>query len=139
MTDTIPYTHWAYFHDMDLAVRCADELFVWGFLCGVDENKPPTPEEDAEFRADLLRQAENHDHEPTRQALLRMANDTEPAPQYEYGWLLRAAHECELGDCHDKVRAIVERHGGFYDYGESGWLDMHTGEPIRQADPPPSR
>lgn len=135
--DTIPYTHWMYFRDKDAADRCAAELAGMDFLCGIDENKPMTPEEDAEFRADMLRQAENHHDVGTRQALMEMAHNTEPSPREAYGWLLRAAHECALGDCHSKTGAIVARHGGFYDGGESGWLDPHTGEPVRAADPAP--
>lgn len=37
-------------------------------------------------------------------------------------WLLRAAREVEVGDMierHERVEAIVTRHGGFYDGGES--------------------
>jgi len=32
------------------------------------------------------------------------------------------------------VETIVERHGGLYDGGETGWLDSRTGGPVRQAD-----
>ena len=38
---------------------------------------------------------------------------------------------------HERLEAIVTRHGGFYDGGESGLFDPRTGEPVRQADPPP--
>jgi hypothetical protein len=42
-----------------------------------------------------------------------------------------------MAEPHEMVEAIVVRHGGFYDGGEPGWLDAHTGEPLRQSDPPP--
>lgn len=45
-------------------------------------------------------------------------------------WLLRAARTMaidELVERHEEVEAVVERHGGFYDGGESGWFDPRTG------------
>lgn len=45
-------------------------------------------------------------------------------------WLLRAARNVSLdwpGGWHDEIAEVVERHGGQYDFGESGWLDMTTG------------
>jgi hypothetical protein len=54
--------------------------------------------------------------------------------------LLIAARVAKLSDLverHETVEAIVIRHGGFYDGGESGWLNSRTGEPVRQADPRP--
>jgi regulator of ribonuclease activity B len=41
-------------------------------------------------------------------------------------WLLRAARSMpaeELDGCHKEMQAIVERHGGFFDGGESGSSD----------------
>lgn len=55
----------------------------------------------------------------------------------EAKWLLRAARSVEIEDMvarHGMVEAIVVRHGGFYDGGESGWLDLRTGEAVRQED-----
>ncbi|HEV8648669.1 MAG TPA: hypothetical protein VG276_04530 [Actinomycetes bacterium] len=52
-------------------------------------------------------------------------------------WLLRAAREVPVEDMierHEMVETIVERHGGLYDGGETGWLDSRTGGPVRQAD-----
>jgi hypothetical protein len=45
-------------------------------------------------------------------------------------WLLLAGRDVEidqLPERHDEVEAIVERHGGSYDGGESTWLE---GEPV---------
>ena len=50
-------------------------------------------------------------------------------------WLLLAGRDVEIDDMikrHDEVRAIVERHGGFYDGGESTW-DLDAGQAV--ADP----
>ena len=118
---TIPYTHWAYFWRRDLAERCAAELAPLDFLCAVDHHPPPTAEEVAQLHAE----------HPA------LADLPEPPPHGE--WLLLAAREVEIDgliERHDEVEAIVIRHGGFYDGGESGWLDTRTGEPIRQADNP---
>lgn len=52
-------------------------------------------------------------------------------------WLLRAARGISIDSMierHGTVGAIVARHGGFYDGGESGWLDLRTGEAVRQED-----
>ena len=38
---------------------------------------------------------------------------------------------------HNRVEAIVTRHGGLYDGGESGLFDPRAGNPVQQADPPP--
>lgn len=46
-------------------------------------------------------------------------------------WLMRAAKAVPLDDLiarHDTVEAIVNSHGGSYDGGESGWLDLGTGQ-----------
>lgn len=90
--DTIPYTHWMYFRDRDAAGRCAAELAGLDFLCGIDENEPlnSTYEEDAERAADLLHRGDCD--ERTYQILMRDAG--KPSPLGDYGWLLRAAHEC---------------------------------------------
>lgn len=48
-------------------------------------------------------------------------------------WLLLAGRDVEIGhmvERHEEVEAIVERHGGMYDGGESTWLE---GTPV--ADP----
>lgn len=123
MTDhkarTIPYTHWMYFSDRGDAERCAAELAGLDFLCGVDFSPPLTAGELAEFHAEYPALASLPD-----------------APQHG-GWLLRAAREVEIEGMiarHDMVEAIVARHGGFYDGGESGWLDPRTGEAVRQED-----
>ena len=118
----IPYTHWMYFADREAAERCAAELASLDFLCGVDHRPPLSAEE----RAWLVAQ------QPT------LADLPDSPPHGE--WLLRAAREVEVGNMiqrHDRVQAIVTRHGGFYDGGESGLFDPRTGEPVRQADPPP--
>jgi hypothetical protein len=50
-------------------------------------------------------------------------------------WLLLAGRDVAIDDLierHDQVRAIVERHGGLYDFGESTH-DASTGEAV--ADP----
>jgi hypothetical protein len=50
-----------------------------------------------------------------------------------------AAHEVAVGEMierHNTVEAIVTRHGGLYDGGESGLFDPRTGKLVRQADPP---
>jgi hypothetical protein len=55
-------------------------------------------------------------------------------------WLLRAVREVEIDgmvERHEMVAGIVVSHGGFYDGGESGLPDPRTGEPVRQAGPPP--
>lgn len=116
---TIPYTHWMYFSDRSAAERCAAELVPLDFLCGVDSSPPPAAEELAEFHAEYPALA-----------------DLPDAPQHG-DWLLRAARSVEIGGMiarHDIVEAIVVRHGGFYDGGESGWLDLRTGEAVRQED-----
>jgi hypothetical protein len=117
----IPYTHWMYFADREAAERCAAELASLDFLCGVDHRPPLSAEE----RAQLVAQ----------QPALADLPDSPPHGE----WLLRAAREVEVDEMierHDIVEAIVTRHGGFYDGGESGLFDPRTGEPVRQADPP---
>ncbi len=116
---TIPYTHWMYFSDRSAAERCAAELEPLDFLCGVDFSPPLTAEELVEF----------HSEYP---ALANLPD----APQHG-DWLLRAARSVEIDGMiarHGMVEAIVARHGGFYDGGESGWLDLRTGEAIHQED-----
>ena len=49
-----------------------------------------------------------------------------PQPEDDGEWLLRAGRDVRidaLSDRHDEVAAIVERHGGTYDYGEVTYLD----------------
>lgn len=56
-------------------------------------------------------------------------------------WLLRAARTVSLdwpGGWHDEIAEVVERHGGFYDGGESGWLDTKTGKFVEMAEGPES-
>jgi hypothetical protein len=127
---TVPYTHWAYFDDHKAAQRCAQELTAQDFLCGVDPVEPTDPADlidniangritgPADVLADLVRNAVANSEPPGR-------------------WLLRAAREVlvdGLIERHELVETIVERHGGFYDGGESGWLDPRTGEAVRHAD-----
>jgi hypothetical protein len=53
-------------------------------------------------------------------------------------WLLRAAKPVPIGHMvarRDQVEAVVERHGGIYDGGESGWLDLDTGTYLQQEPP----
>lgn len=55
----------------------------------------------------------------------------------EKSWLLRAARTVSLdwpGGWHDEIAEVVERHGGFYDGGESGWLDTTTGKFVEVAE-----
>lgn len=50
-------------------------------------------------------------------------------------WLLLAGRDVDVDgliERHDEVQAIVERHGGLYDFGESTY-DVGTGEAV--ADP----
>jgi len=118
----IPYTHWMYFAEREAAERCAAELASLDFLCGVDHRPPLSAEE----RAQLVAQ------QPA------LADLPDPPPHGE--WLLRAAREVEVDEMierHERVEALVTRHGGFYDGGESGLFDPRTGEPVQQADPPP--
>lgn len=52
-------------------------------------------------------------------------------------WLLRAARTVSLdwpGGWHAEIAEVVERHGGFYDGGESGWLDTTTGKYVEMGD-----
>lgn len=52
----------------------------------------------------------------------------DPTPGIE--WLMRAAKNVRVGDMvqrHGEVEEVVVRHGGEYDGGESGWLDLTTG------------
>lgn len=110
-----------YFADREAAERCAAELASLDFLCGVDHRPPLSAEE----RAQLVAQ------QPA------LADLPDSLPHGE--WLLRAAREVEVDEMierHDRMEAIVTRHGGFYDGGESGLFDPRTGEPVRQADPP---
>ena len=114
----IPYTHWMYFAERESAERCAAELASLDFLCGVDHRPPLGAEE--------------------RTQLPALADLPDSPPQGD--WLLRAAREVEVDEMierHERLEAIVTRHGGFYDGGESGLFDPRTGEPVRQADPPP--
>lgn len=116
---TIPYTHWMYFPDRVAAERCAAELAGLDFLCGVEFSPPLTAEELAEF----------HSEYPEFGNL--------PDAPHPGDWLLRAARSVEVDDMierHEMVEAIATRHGGFYDGGESGWLDLRTGEAVRQED-----
>jgi len=119
---TIPYTHWMYFADREAAERCAAELASLDFLCGVDHRPPLSADERAQIVAEHPELA-----------------DLPDSPEHGE-WLLRAAREVEIGDMierHEMVEAIVARHGGAYDGGESGLFDRRTGKPVRQADPPP--
>jgi hypothetical protein len=96
---TIPYTHWAYFPDQAKAHACATELNELGCLVRVD-----APEAELE---------------------------TGGYNAYP-GWLLRASRDVvvdELVQRHEEAEAIVVRHDGTYDGGESGWLDVSTGQP----------
>lgn len=44
-------------------------------------------------------------------------------------WLLLASRPVRLGtDWHGEVEEIVTMYGGFYDGGESGWLNLETGK-----------
>jgi hypothetical protein len=115
----MPYTHWMYFEDRDAAERCAAELTRLDFLCGVDFSPEMTPQE----HRDLIAQ------HPALAGL--------PVQPTGDRWLLRAARDVEIDDLidrHGMVEAIVVRHGGTYDGGESGWMDPRTGEFLRQAE-----
>src|SRR5919201_123800 len=127
---TIPYTHWAYFEDQAAAQRCADELTARDFLCGIDPVESTDPADlvegiaagriigPANILADLVRET--------------VANLGPPGR-----WLVRAAREVAVDDLiqrHELVEATVERHGGFYDGGETSLLDPRTGDPIQQED-----
>ena len=117
--DAIPYTHWMYFSDRAAAERCAAELGGLDFLCGVDFRPPLTAEELAEL----------HSEYP---ALAGLPDGPHPGD-----WLLRAARSVEIEHdraARDEMEAIVVRHGGFYDGGESGWLD-----PRNSSRPPTGR
>jgi hypothetical protein len=123
MTDreahAIPYTHWMYFTDRAAAERCAAELAGLDFLCGVDFSPPPTAKELAALHSEF----------PVLAGL--------PDGLPHGNWLLRAARGVEVDgmiERHEMVEEIVTRHGGFYDGGESGWLDPRTGEAVRQED-----
>jgi hypothetical protein len=35
-----------------------------------------------------------------------------------------------LEEAHDTIKAVVERHGGSFDFGESGWLDVEIHQPV---------
>jgi hypothetical protein len=91
MTDVIPYTHWSYWRDRDSAERCRAELADLGFRVGqVERAVDPEPGEP-------------------------------PSPLDGMPWLLRAARQVEVDEFETQeahVRAVVERFGGFYDYGE---------------------
>ena len=39
-----------------------------------------------------------------------------------------------LVERHEEVERIVERHGGSYDGGESGWFNPSRGEYLRPSD-----
>lgn len=57
--------------------------------------------------------------------------------QGKHEWLLRSARNVSLdwpGGWHDEIAEVVEHYGGRYDGGESGWLDLGTGEYVQQAD-----
>ena len=89
------------------------------FLCGVDHRPPLSAEE----RAQLVAQ---------QPALA----DLPDSPHGE--WLLRAAREVavdEMIERHNTMEAIVTRHGGLYDGGESGLFDprraSRSDRPIR--------
>lgn len=127
---TVPYTHWAYFDDRDAAERCAKELTARDFLCGIDPVEPVDP---AQLAADV---ADGRITGPP-ELLADLVRDATANPQPPGRWLLRAAREVPVEGLigqHELVEAIVERHGGGYDGGETGWLDPRTGEPVRQAD-----
>jgi hypothetical protein len=54
-----------------------------------------------------------------------------PVPD-EQEWLLLAGRDVDVDgliERHDEVQAIVERHGGLYDFGESTY-DVGTGEAV---------
>lgn len=121
MGDGIPYTHWAYFTDEQAAGACAAELARrFDALVGVEPTEQPTAESDEETRAMLV--AGGTDPQAIEQIL---DPNRPPIPP----WLLRAARTVDdLPTAHAEVRAVVERHGGTYDGGESGWFDLNTGK-----------
>ena len=127
---TVPYTHWAYFDDREAAQRCADELTAQDFLCGVDPVEPIDP-------ADLVEEVANGRITGPADVLADLVRDAVANPQPPGRCLLRAAREVPVDGMiqrHELVGMIVERHGGCYDGGESGWLDARTGQAVRQAD-----
>jgi hypothetical protein len=55
----------------------------------------------------------------------------------ERQWRLLAARTVSLGwpnGWHAEIEEVVERYGGFYDGGESGWLDTITGKFVEMAE-----
>lgn len=51
-------------------------------------------------------------------------------------WLLLAGRTVDVdgvSDWHSDVQAVVERHGGLYDYGEAGWSMFGTPVAGREA------
>lgn len=63
--------------------------------------------------------------------VIRIREPWEEVPE----WLLLAGRDVAIDDMikrHNEVRSVVERHGGFYDGGESTW-DTSTGQAV--ADP----
>lgn len=53
-------------------------------------------------------------------------------------WHLRAAAPApvaELPQRHEAVEAIVRRHQGCYDGGETGYINVHTNKPVGMEDP----
>lgn len=50
-------------------------------------------------------------------------------------WLLLAGRTVDIDtNWHAPVEEVVERHGGRYDGGESGWLDLGAGKYVVQAE-----
>lgn len=111
MSAAIPYTHWAYFEDPVKAQRCAEELASMDFLCCIDPSVATSRCRSSECncRGEILDE-----------------------------WVLRAARDIPLDgwtERHDMVEAIVVRHGGVPDGGESGWLNLNAGDYVRQVAP----
>lgn len=102
----IPYTHWMFFDDRADADRCAAELTAQQFLCLVEFSPQMTPQEIADLNAQMP-----------------MLAGIESGPPPGDRWLLRAAKKVDDTIArHQMVSAIVQRHGGTYDDGETGWL-----------------
>lgn len=102
----MPYTHWTYFTAKAAAEACGAELDAQGFLVALDSV-------DSDSQIPQLPEGEQ--------------------------WLLRAAKPVLVGKGklvarHAHVESIVQRHGGFYDGGESGWLDPATGKYLEQGE-----
>ena len=123
----IPYTHWAYFPDEATARACAEDL--QDYVTRIKQVESSTAD------TGLCSYGEVPSTGAGCVKLAGHTDDHDVRPGTTNEWLLLAGRDVHIDgmiERHNEVQAIVERHGGLYDYGESTW-DTSLGQAV--ADP----